>query len=100
MKENETTKHVIVDLDTAERLKRIEANCADISEIKKLLLGKQENSAPLGDWITEQRAIELSQKKKTTLYKLRMAGELVYSGTRPIFYSLASIKSYLENHKK
>lgn len=100
MSANETTMHVIVDIATAERLKKIEAACAEIPEIKELLLRRQEDAAPLGDWITEPRAIEISQKKKTTLYKLRMAGELVYSDTRPLFYSLASIKSYLDNHKK
>ena len=100
MNPNETTRQVIIDIDTAERLKKLEQACSEIPEIHKLLLNRQEENNPLGDWITEKKAIELSQKKKTTLYKLRMAGEIVYSDTRPLFYSLSSIKAYLESHKK
>jgi hypothetical protein len=50
----------------------------------------------LGDWISQDKAIELLGVKETSLYKLRRDKQLVATQTRPIFYSLKSIQEYLK----
>jgi len=68
-----------------------------LSELRFLILQKQDpKETNLGDWISQEKAIQLLGIKETSLYKLRKAGKLIATQTRPIFYSLQSIQSYLK----
>lgn len=70
----------------------------ELEEIKRLLSAKQ-NSELIGDWITEERAMQLLRIGKTSIWKLRKKDLLVCTSTRPIFYSLSSIQAYLDDNK-
>lgn len=73
-----------------------QAECKNL--IQKLIA--QPASPTLGDWTPEAQAMKLLLLGKTSLWKLREAGEIVATGTRPIFYSLKSIINYLEKKSK
>lgn len=96
----EPQTQVIVDTITAENLKLIAEACSQIPKLQEILNLRQEQNAPLGDWIPEDRAMELLRKGKTSLWKLRKAGLIIASNTKPLFYSIESLKSYLLNKSK
>ena len=96
----EPQTHVIVDSITAENLKFIAEACSHMPKLQELLNLKLETESPLGDWITEVKAMALLHKGKTSLWKLRKAGLIIASNTKPLFYSLESLKSYIKGKAK
>lgn len=97
MEQNEFSRHVIIDVETAKRIEKLEAAIALLPIIRDMLLKQRIEATTLGDWIPEKKAEELLGQKKTSLWKLRKNGQLIASKTRPIFYSLESIKAYIKD---
>lgn len=94
-------KFTLIDTETAERLKLIDLLVSDIKEIKEYIKSKDAIPAPLGDWINKSEAVKLLNKKSTSLYNLRMDGSIVSSKIgKEVYYSLSSIKNYLEKNRK
>lgn len=87
----------VIDAETQTRIQKLET---ELIEIKALLQKPSEVKPSLTDWIPEPEAIRILRKGKTSLYYLRKSGHLVYSDGKPIFYSLKSIQSFLDNNKK
>jgi hypothetical protein len=85
-----------IDEETKLRLKALESH---ILEIKELLTKPPELRPALSDWVPEEVAMQLLRKKKTALYYLRKSGNLVATGSRPVFYSMKSIEYYLNSLK-
>ncbi len=100
MEQNEFSRQIIIDVETAKRIEKLEAAVALLPRIWDMLQKKQIESITLGDWIPEKKAEELLGQKKTSLWKLRKSKQLIASETRPIFYSLESIKTYIKNSVK
>lgn len=66
------------------------------SKIDSLISNPQKD---LGDWIPEKAAQELTGKKTTSLWKLRVAGKLVASKIGgKVFYRKSGIIQLLENN--
>lgn len=100
MNQNEKQKHDEITAETASQDEKRELAISLLPEIKKLLSNQLETPPLLGDWVSEGQVEKLLGKKKTSLYYLRKAGKLIATTTRPVFYSLASIKQYLESTVK
>ncbi|MBK8875518.1 MAG: helix-turn-helix domain-containing protein [Bacteroidetes bacterium] len=64
---------------------------------------KEQNSAPLDKWISDDEAMRLlNVKSKTTLQKLRDEGKIRFTQPQKkiILYDRQSIETYLENNAK
>ncbi len=98
MKENEKLQQLINDIEVAITNENPVLAISLLKEVKKLT--RYEESPILGDWIREKKVEELLDTKKTSLWKLRKAKKIIATETRPIFYSLISIKNYLQSTVK
>lgn len=98
MNANEKLQQLINDIEAAIRNENPELAISILQEIKKI--PPKEEPPLLGDWIREQKVEELLDTKKTSLWKLRKAKKIIATETRPIFYSLNSIKEYLKSTVK
>jgi len=56
---------------------------------------------PLGKWMTEKEAQELTGKKQTTLWKMRNKGLLEFTKiNNKVFYNRESIMALMEQNKR
>lgn len=83
-------KFALVKIESLENIYQL------LNEIKKKL--DKDDGTPtmsLKEWVTEEEAMVILKVKSTSLYKLRKSKQIIATKTRPVFYNLQSIKSYL-----
>lgn len=87
-----TTYIAIPEKDYLEIIKKLD-------NLTNLVLGENKNTQinpKLGDWISEEEAMKLLKKKKTSLYYLRISEKLNFTKVgKTIFYSYSSILNLL-----
>ena len=82
-----------------------EANYKELKEKIDLILAHLENSPSqsnqVGKWIPEKKAQELTGKKTTTLWKMRMDGRLTFTKiNNKVFYDKESILALMDKNAK